>query len=417
MNCTEADNLIIDYLYGEADPPQVSRLEEHLETCPSCSEKLASYKKVIEIHKSVSRAEPSEEVQTKILEEARTFAGRSRVGSFLFRNRFAASSAAAALLFAVVGVSLMVHKNRAPLMQSMKGETEVSLEERGIGAATSDMPRRDAMSRVEPVEEGEEGFRASYGLQQPKDSESAQKPSVMVRDEPDAKEPAPNDQKEGAPPVSAKKARQEKADVSGGRQPKRLEKLQRKLEIRPASENDADKASDYVISGTPSVRERGAQELSKAPKEEMHAALPEKKGAKAEPAKVQGESAAFLSADRGRLDPPQHQKKASRRKAGLELTGVASSDPELLFRQAQMQYQQGEWEKAIELFQRYINRHPDGESVYHAYLSMAAAYRNLKKNNRALEVLRQTLKRFPQKRERIEHEIRKTSAADPSHRP
>jgi anti-sigma factor RsiW len=55
ITCKKATDLIIDYLDGELDPDINSAFEEHLSDCPDCVAFLNTYKKTVQIFKSLYR--------------------------------------------------------------------------------------------------------------------------------------------------------------------------------------------------------------------------------------------------------------------------------------------------------------------------------------------------------------------------
>lgn len=65
ITCKKATGLIIDYLDGELDPEVNSAFEEHLRDCPDCVAFLKTYKKIVQIFKSLYRNMPSKKINKR----------------------------------------------------------------------------------------------------------------------------------------------------------------------------------------------------------------------------------------------------------------------------------------------------------------------------------------------------------------
>jgi len=66
ITCKRATDLIIDYLDGELDPGINSAFEEHLGECPDCVAFLKTYKKTVQIFKSVYRDMSSKKMNKRV---------------------------------------------------------------------------------------------------------------------------------------------------------------------------------------------------------------------------------------------------------------------------------------------------------------------------------------------------------------
>lgn len=77
MNCQRADELFIEYLYGELTPQQAESVRTHLEECADCTARLAELAQVRELTARVPDPEPSRMVVNRVLARAREDAERS----------------------------------------------------------------------------------------------------------------------------------------------------------------------------------------------------------------------------------------------------------------------------------------------------------------------------------------------------
>ena len=51
--CREITDLLLDYMTGELDPETVAAFEEHLRLCPDCVAFLNTYKKTVQVTRSL----------------------------------------------------------------------------------------------------------------------------------------------------------------------------------------------------------------------------------------------------------------------------------------------------------------------------------------------------------------------------
>ena len=72
MNCREADNLLIDLLYGELAPPVAAVVESHLSSCSACAARRAELELTREVwRREIESVEPPPHVDAAILAAAR----------------------------------------------------------------------------------------------------------------------------------------------------------------------------------------------------------------------------------------------------------------------------------------------------------------------------------------------------------
>lgn len=64
--CAELMDLLVDYLEGDLDEPEVERLEFHLELCPPCVNFVESYRKTGKVCREALRQEMPNELKTKL---------------------------------------------------------------------------------------------------------------------------------------------------------------------------------------------------------------------------------------------------------------------------------------------------------------------------------------------------------------
>jgi HEAT repeat protein len=58
-NCSDIHNLLIDYIDGQLAPAVRDKVEQHLRTCPACSEEVAQYKKLFSEMSATQLEQPS----------------------------------------------------------------------------------------------------------------------------------------------------------------------------------------------------------------------------------------------------------------------------------------------------------------------------------------------------------------------
>jgi hypothetical protein len=79
MNCQRAEDLFIEYLYGELEPHQAESVRAHLDGCKACAARLAEFAQVRELAAAAaSDPEPSRLVINRIIARAREEVERPR---------------------------------------------------------------------------------------------------------------------------------------------------------------------------------------------------------------------------------------------------------------------------------------------------------------------------------------------------
>jgi len=112
MKCTEAHELMGDYLEGTLAPEDADRLREHLESCADCQELLEDFEDIARQARELPRVEPSDAAWPAILRgvrAARVDAAvpaaprRTWFDAVFGRGRMVYAGAAALLILAVLG--------------------------------------------------------------------------------------------------------------------------------------------------------------------------------------------------------------------------------------------------------------------------------------------------------------------------
>jgi len=112
MKCSDAHELMGDYLEGTLSPEDAERLREHLESCAECQELVEDFEDIARQARELPRLEPSDAAWPTILRrvrEARTEATapsaprRKWYEAILGPGRMVYAGAAALLLLAVIG--------------------------------------------------------------------------------------------------------------------------------------------------------------------------------------------------------------------------------------------------------------------------------------------------------------------------
>lgn len=108
MDCKGIQDQLVDFLYGELDPPARQAFERHLLDCPDCAEQIAGYRDMLTLVRAQPREEPSSQVSERILHGARTALSveseqKQASGKKAWWSWLASPVAAAAVLALVVG--------------------------------------------------------------------------------------------------------------------------------------------------------------------------------------------------------------------------------------------------------------------------------------------------------------------------
>jgi len=78
MNCRRAEEMFVDYLYGELQPDRAASLRAHLDECRGCNSRLAELVRVRQLVAKVPDAEPSPMAINRVIARAREEAERRR---------------------------------------------------------------------------------------------------------------------------------------------------------------------------------------------------------------------------------------------------------------------------------------------------------------------------------------------------
>jgi len=78
VNCRQAEDLIIDYLYDELKPESAARFRRHLDECPECAARASEFSQVRSTTLALARVEPSRMAVNRVLAVAREEAESSR---------------------------------------------------------------------------------------------------------------------------------------------------------------------------------------------------------------------------------------------------------------------------------------------------------------------------------------------------
>jgi len=78
MNCQGAENLFIEYLYGELEPHQAESMRAHLDRCGTCAARLAELARVRELAATAPDPEPPRLTINRVIARAREEAERPR---------------------------------------------------------------------------------------------------------------------------------------------------------------------------------------------------------------------------------------------------------------------------------------------------------------------------------------------------
>ena len=123
MKCSDAHELMGDYLEGALAPEDVERLREHLESCADCQELLEDFEDIARQARELPRLEPSDAAWPAILRrvrEARTEAAspaaprRKWYDAIFAPGRMVYTGAAALLVLAAVAGRVLLPGGRGP---------------------------------------------------------------------------------------------------------------------------------------------------------------------------------------------------------------------------------------------------------------------------------------------------------------
>jgi TolA-binding protein len=116
MDCQRADELLVDFLYGELTPVLHAAFEEHLEGCPTHAEEIGKLRAVLDIVRGEKVEEVPEQVSRRIVRLARAVDEQNSQPGSLWRRLVLSPVAAAAVLvglIVVVGISVQFSRNES----------------------------------------------------------------------------------------------------------------------------------------------------------------------------------------------------------------------------------------------------------------------------------------------------------------
>jgi len=102
MNCSKAQSLMLDYLYGELKPRRRTVLERHLRTCTQCSEEFAAHKTTIATFAKVQPEEPPAGISRRIAALAEEEIEQHKPSRVAYFRRWKPALAAAATAMLVI---------------------------------------------------------------------------------------------------------------------------------------------------------------------------------------------------------------------------------------------------------------------------------------------------------------------------
>jgi len=135
MDCKQADNLMIDFLYGELSPGDRAEFENHLKSCPEHAREVEKLRGVLNLVRSQEPEEVPEEVSARIMANARARMPQKTKPSPFFSLIWNPVAAAAVLALVVVTVGL------ATYFTSETGPVEEPALEAARPLAAAEKPR------------------------------------------------------------------------------------------------------------------------------------------------------------------------------------------------------------------------------------------------------------------------------------
>jgi len=109
MDCKKADNLLIDFLYGELPPNDQTAFERHLQGCPEHTREVEKLRGVLNLVRAQEPEEVPEAVSARILQAARAQMPQKTKPSPFFSLIWNPAAAAAVLVVVVITVGLATH--------------------------------------------------------------------------------------------------------------------------------------------------------------------------------------------------------------------------------------------------------------------------------------------------------------------
>lgn len=109
MNCKQADNLLIDFLYGELSPQDRAAFELHLQGCPEHAREVEKLRGLLHLVRAQEPEEVPEALSARILQTARAQMPRKSKPAPFFYLIWNPAAAAAVLVVVVITVGLATH--------------------------------------------------------------------------------------------------------------------------------------------------------------------------------------------------------------------------------------------------------------------------------------------------------------------
>jgi tol-pal system protein YbgF len=114
MDCKQADNLMIDFLYGELSPGDRAAFESHLKSCPEHTREVEKLRGVLNLVRAQEPEEVPEAVSARIMANARARMPRKPKTAPFFSLIWNPVAAAAVLALVVVTVGLATYFTSEP---------------------------------------------------------------------------------------------------------------------------------------------------------------------------------------------------------------------------------------------------------------------------------------------------------------
>ncbi len=145
MNCQSAEDLFVEYLYGELEPHQAESMRAHLDRCGTCAARLAELARMRELAAAAPDPEPSRLAINRVIARAREEAERPRS-----LWTFAWVKVLAPLCLAVVVGGVVVYQLRTGLAPKQVAYTPAGEEQR------QPPPTRETEKKETPAPSGDE---------------------------------------------------------------------------------------------------------------------------------------------------------------------------------------------------------------------------------------------------------------------
>jgi hypothetical protein len=144
MDCSQADILLVDYLYGELSEQQRQAFELHLQSCPAHAKEVERSRAVLTVMRSDRREDPSDSVSKEIVQRAEESINRtSRPWNWFGWIR--TPIAAAAALLVVIGIGVVIYVSEEFERRSLESASTVTTEQ---PSSPKSLPESDATPAV-----------------------------------------------------------------------------------------------------------------------------------------------------------------------------------------------------------------------------------------------------------------------------